>query len=180
MKAPGMRPQSAEAPRPPRRATRARLRRHPRHRAADRVGLALHRVPAALGGHRGGGEAGEWRRRRSRPQHRRRRRVEPQVAPARRQPRAGADAIPDLPAGTHLIRSPMVGHVLSRARARREAIRRAGQEVKPDTIVCIIEVMKLMNSVEAGVTGMVTHVFVENARDGRARPAADRDSRPGQ
>jgi len=38
-----------------------------------------------------------------------------------------------------------------------------GQKVKPDTIVCIIEVMKLMNSVEAGIAGTVTHVFVENA-----------------
>jgi acetyl-CoA carboxylase biotin carboxyl carrier protein len=38
-----------------------------------------------------------------------------------------------------------------------------GTKVKRDSIVCIIEVMKLMNSVEAGVAGTVTHVFVDNA-----------------
>jgi acetyl-CoA carboxylase biotin carboxyl carrier protein len=38
-----------------------------------------------------------------------------------------------------------------------------GAKVRRDTIVCIIEVMKLMNSVEAGVDGVVTHVFAENA-----------------
>jgi acetyl-CoA carboxylase biotin carboxyl carrier protein len=38
-----------------------------------------------------------------------------------------------------------------------------GRKVKADSIVCIIEVMKLMNSVEAGVAGTVTHVFAENA-----------------
>jgi acetyl-CoA carboxylase biotin carboxyl carrier protein len=39
-----------------------------------------------------------------------------------------------------------------------------GSHVEPTTIVCIIEVMKLMNSVAAGVSGTVTHVFVENAQ----------------
>jgi len=39
-----------------------------------------------------------------------------------------------------------------------------GSRVEPATIVCIIEVMKLMNSVAAGVSGVVTHVFVENAQ----------------
>ncbi len=37
-----------------------------------------------------------------------------------------------------------------------------GTHVKPDTVVCIIEVMKLLNSVTAGVSGVVTHVLVEN------------------
>jgi acetyl-CoA carboxylase biotin carboxyl carrier protein len=39
-----------------------------------------------------------------------------------------------------------------------------GTRVKADTIVCIIEVMKLMNSVTAGVTGVVTHVLAQNAQ----------------
>ena len=38
-----------------------------------------------------------------------------------------------------------------------------GARVRADTIVCIIEVMKLMNSVPAGVAGTVTHVLVDNA-----------------
>ena len=38
-----------------------------------------------------------------------------------------------------------------------------GQKVEPDTTVCIIEVMKLMNSIAAGVAGTVTHVLVDDA-----------------
>jgi Biotin carboxyl carrier protein len=37
-----------------------------------------------------------------------------------------------------------------------------GSRVEPDTLVCIIEVMKMMNSVQAGVTGTITEVYVEN------------------
>jgi acetyl-CoA carboxylase biotin carboxyl carrier protein len=39
-----------------------------------------------------------------------------------------------------------------------------GSKVEPDTIVCIIEVMKMMNSVPAGVSGTVTEVIAENAQ----------------
>jgi acetyl-CoA carboxylase biotin carboxyl carrier protein len=38
-----------------------------------------------------------------------------------------------------------------------------GNPVEPDTIVCIIEVMKMMNSVTAGVSGMIAAVVPENA-----------------
>ena len=38
-----------------------------------------------------------------------------------------------------------------------------GRQVEPDTIVCIIEVMKMMNSVPAGVAGTITEVVAENA-----------------
>ena len=37
-----------------------------------------------------------------------------------------------------------------------------GSTVEPDTIVCIIEVMKMMNSVHAGVAGTIVEVYVEN------------------
>ena len=38
-----------------------------------------------------------------------------------------------------------------------------GTHVEADTIVCIIEVMKMMNSVPAGVVGTIAEVHVENA-----------------
>ena len=38
-----------------------------------------------------------------------------------------------------------------------------GAVVEPDTVVCIIEVMKMMNSVPAGVAGTVTEVLADNA-----------------
>jgi acetyl-CoA carboxylase biotin carboxyl carrier protein len=70
--------------------------------------------------------------------------------------------IEDLPAGTHLIRSPMVGTFYRAPEPGAKPFVEPGKKVKPDSIVCIIEVMKLMNSVEAGVKGTVTHVLVEN------------------
>ena len=74
-----------------------------------------------------------------------------------------ATELPDLPAGTHVIKSPMVGTFYRAPEPGAKPFVEPGQKVKPDSIVCIIEVMKLMNSVEAGVSGTVTHVFVENA-----------------
>ena len=38
-----------------------------------------------------------------------------------------------------------------------------GSRLEPDTIVCIIEVMKMMNSVPAGVSGELVEVCPENA-----------------
>jgi acetyl-CoA carboxylase biotin carboxyl carrier protein len=39
-----------------------------------------------------------------------------------------------------------------------------GSEVNPDTIVCLIEAMKVMNEIKAEVKGVVTQVLVENAK----------------
>jgi len=39
-----------------------------------------------------------------------------------------------------------------------------GARVEPDTIVGIIEVMKMMNSVSAGVAGVIAEIHVENAQ----------------
>ncbi len=38
-----------------------------------------------------------------------------------------------------------------------------GSRVEPDTTVCIIEVMKMMNSVPAGVAGTITEICARNA-----------------
>jgi acetyl-CoA carboxylase biotin carboxyl carrier protein len=38
-----------------------------------------------------------------------------------------------------------------------------GTQVEPDTVVCLIEVMKMMNSVPAGVAGTVVEVVAANA-----------------
>ena len=78
-------------------------------------------------------------------------------------PRHVAAEITDLPAGAHVIRSPMVGTFYRAPEPGAKPFVEPGTRVKRDSIVCIIEVMKLMNSVEAGVEGVVTHVFVENA-----------------
>ena len=74
-----------------------------------------------------------------------------------------AHAAPDILADAHVIRAPMVGTFYRAPEPGAPPFVEVGARVEPDTIVCIIEVMKLMNSVTAGVKGVVTHVLVENA-----------------
>jgi acetyl-CoA carboxylase biotin carboxyl carrier protein len=66
------------------------------------------------------------------------------------------------PPGTHLVRAPMVGTFYRAPAPGAAPFVAPGQAVEPDTTVCIIEVMKLMNSIEAGVAGVVKEIFVEN------------------
>jgi acetyl-CoA carboxylase biotin carboxyl carrier protein len=39
-----------------------------------------------------------------------------------------------------------------------------GARVEPDTVVCLIEVMKMMNPVPAGVAGTIVEVYADNAQ----------------
>lgn len=39
----------------------------------------------------------------------------------------------------------------------------AGQEVEPDSVLCILEAMKVMNEIKAEIRGIVRSVMVENA-----------------
>ena len=65
--------------------------------------------------------------------------------------------------GLVTITSPMLG-TFYRAEAPGEPpFVEVGSRVEPDTTVCIIEVMKMMNSIPAGVSGTVVEVCAENA-----------------
>ena len=75
-----------------------------------------------------------------------------------------APGMTHLPEGAHVIKSPMVGTFYRSPEPGAPPFVEVGSRVAADTILCIIEVMKLMNSVTAGVAGVVTHVFVENAQ----------------
>lgn len=77
---------------------------------------------------------------------------------------AGAGSQAAAMSGDEVIRSPMVGTFYRSPEPGAPPFVEPGTRVEPATIVCIIEVMKLMNSVAAGVRGVVTHVFVENAQ----------------
>lgn len=75
-----------------------------------------------------------------------------------------AHAMPaGLAEGAIVVRSPMVGTYYAAPEPGARPFVECGQRVQPDTIVCIIEVMKLMNSIPAGCAGVVTHVLIENA-----------------
>jgi acetyl-CoA carboxylase biotin carboxyl carrier protein len=80
------------------------------------------------------------------------------------EPGAGAArSAGEVPPGAHVIKSPMVGTFYRSPEPGAPPFVEVGTRVQPDTIVCIIEVMKLMNSVPAGIEGTVTHVLAENA-----------------
>jgi acetyl-CoA carboxylase biotin carboxyl carrier protein len=65
--------------------------------------------------------------------------------------------------GLHLVRAPMVGTFYRASAPGAAPYATAGQQVEADSTVCIIEVMKLMNSIEAGARGVVREILVENA-----------------
>jgi acetyl-CoA carboxylase biotin carboxyl carrier protein len=77
-------------------------------------------------------------------------------------PHAHADA-GNLPPGLALVRAPMVGTFYRAPEPGAPPFVEPGTRVEPDTIVGIIEVMKLMNSIPAGCAGVVTNVLVGNA-----------------
>ena len=81
---------------------------------------------------------------------------------------APAPAAPDVDVdGTRdgvVIVSPMLGTFYSAPAPGASPFVDLGARVEPDTIVCIIEVMKMMNSVPAGVAGTIAEIHVVNAQ----------------
>lgn len=61
------------------------------------------------------------------------------------------------------ITSPMVGTFYSSASPEDAAFVKVGDRVEENTVVCIIEAMKVMNEVKAGINGIIEEVLVENA-----------------
>lgn len=62
------------------------------------------------------------------------------------------------------IKSPMIGTFYRSPSPDSAAYAEVGTEVGPDTVVCIIEAMKVMNEIKAEVRGVITQVLVENAK----------------
>jgi len=60
------------------------------------------------------------------------------------------------------IKSPMVGTFYSRPKPDKPDFVSAGATVKPDTVVCLIEAMKLYNDIKAEVSGTIAEVCVNN------------------
>lgn len=63
----------------------------------------------------------------------------------------------------HAVRSPMVGTFYRSPAPGEPPFVEVGEAVEPDSVLCILEVMKLMNSIEAGVRGVVREILVANA-----------------
>ena len=74
-------------------------------------------------------------------------------------PAAGAE-----PAASKEITSPMVGTFYRAASPESPAFIEVGKEVNPETVVCIIEAMKVMNEIKAEVSGVIAEVVAENGK----------------
>jgi acetyl-CoA carboxylase biotin carboxyl carrier protein len=62
------------------------------------------------------------------------------------------------------IKSPMVGTFYRAPSPEAANYVEIGTEVSADTVVCIIEAMKVMNEIKAEVRGVITQLMVENAK----------------
>jgi acetyl-CoA carboxylase biotin carboxyl carrier protein len=81
------------------------------------------------------------------------------AAPA---PVAAPAAAPE-PTG-HVVKSPMVGTFYRASSPGAPAFVEVGATVKEGDTICIIEAMKLLNEIDADVSGTITQVLVENGQ----------------
>ena len=78
-------------------------------------------------------------------------------APAAAAPAAGA-----MPAGLVAIESPMVGTFYSAANPDSPPFSKPGSQISPDSVVCLIEAMKVFNEIKAEKSGVIEQVLVKN------------------
>jgi len=96
----------------------------------------------------------------------------PAPAPAPAAPASSGPAHPGTQATTaaaqdqdlHIISSPIVGTFYRSPSPAADAFVKIGSNVENETVVCIIEAMKLMNEIQAETTGEVVKIYVENGQ----------------
>ncbi|MEM1502132.1 acetyl-CoA carboxylase biotin carboxyl carrier protein [Domibacillus sp. 8LH] len=82
-----------------------------------------------------------------------------QETPAPEAPKSAADD-----SSLHKITSPMVGTFYQSPSPDKEAYVKAGSKVQPDSVVCIVEAMKLFNEIEAEVSGEIVEILVKDGQ----------------
>ena len=95
-------------------------------------------------------------------------RMAPAMAPAAATAAAPAPAAPAAPAasaddGLTPIPSPLVGTFYRAGSPDADPFVAVGSRVNKDTVVCIIEAMKVMNEIKAETSGVIKKILVENA-----------------
>jgi len=86
------------------------------------------------------------------------------ATPAPAHPGAKAQTAASEDQDLYIIPSPIVGTFYRSPSPTAESFVRIGSSVEPDTVVCIIEAMKLMNEIQAEATGEVVKIYVENGQ----------------
>ena len=98
------------------------------------------------------------------PQHAAARPAEPAATPAATEAAAAPAPLEDVPAGLVAVRAPMVGTFYLRPSPDQPAFVTVGSAVQAGDTVCLVEVMKMFNSVKAHVAGTVERIAVENGK----------------
>ena len=62
------------------------------------------------------------------------------------------------------IKSPIVGTFYAQPNPDAEPYVEAGSRVEPQTVVCILEAMKVMNEIKADTSGTIAEILVENGQ----------------
>lgn len=76
-----------------------------------------------------------------------------------------APATPPASVGNEIeIKSPMIGTFYRSPSPDSASYVEVGTEVTPESVVCIIEAMKVMNEIKAEVKGVITQILVDNAK----------------
>lgn len=88
----------------------------------------------------------------------------PAAAQAGPAPASAAPAAESAAAPTKEITSPMVGTFYRAASPESPPFIEVGKEVNPETVVCIIEAMKVMNEIKAEISGVIAEVVAENGK----------------
>ena len=99
----------------------------------------------------------------------------PAAAPAAVQAAAPAAAVPVAPAvpaapasaassSRSTVDAPIVGTFYRSPSPDAQAFVQVGDKVRPDTTVCIIEAMKVMNEIKAEKSGVIKEILVENGQ----------------
>ncbi|HEY6330290.1 MAG TPA: acetyl-CoA carboxylase biotin carboxyl carrier protein [Blastocatellia bacterium] len=71
---------------------------------------------------------------------------------------------PEPGSGLHVIKSPIVGTFYRASSPNSSPFVKVGDRVSPDSVVCIIEAMKLMNEIQAEIAGEITEIYVADAQ----------------
>jgi acetyl-CoA carboxylase biotin carboxyl carrier protein len=77
---------------------------------------------------------------------------------------SGAEPAADPEAGLHLVKSPIVGTFFGSPSPGAAAFVSPGDHVEKGQVICIVEAMKLMNEIEADVSGEVVRCLVSNGQ----------------
>lgn len=88
----------------------------------------------------------------------------PAVPPPGTAPEAPPAEAADADAELHKITSPIVGTFYRAAGPDKDPYVTEGSRVSPESTVCIVEAMKLMNEIQAEVAGEIVKVYVENGQ----------------